>query len=635
MKIHPVFHSFMLLLTSQFIYAQDFTEISINPDLKKNAYAVIRQDNTKVNVLALDKITYTKDYVITVFDQSGDSYAEAVQYYNPRTKIQSLEAVYYDKNGKEIKKFKTKDFNDYSAVSNGQMYTDSRVKYLNYTPTQYPYTLHYKANINFTDNSFSSHWQPIRAANLSIEKSSYEISNQTNASLYFKENNLANYPIKKEIQNNHLTFEITNQIALENEDLMPNYREIFPNVEVNLSEFIYDGVSGKFTDWKGLGLWYKNLISKGNDFSPQQKKYFQDLVKDAKTDKEKVKILYKHLQNKTRYVGVQLGIGGLQPFPATYVESKSYGDCKALTNYMQAILDAVGIKSYYTIVDSGKNGDNIYVDYASLSQGDHVILYVPLQEEDIWLETTSQTTAFNHLGTFTNDRKVAIIKDDGAEIISSQQYPTEKNKMVTNGIIKIDPNGNSVINYSETAKGLLYDDVYYLKNYSEKDQKIIYKKKFNYLPSLNLEKYTYLNNWDEAQFTSIINLQVNDYAKIQGNNLILNVIPINRQVNSLKRAKNRMFDLQIKDTFVDEVEFTIELPQNYKSHDIKLDDVIFESEFGQYELKIIPQENNQILIKRSYTQKKGIYKKEKYNEFVEFRKKVESYDNSKILIEKI
>ena len=46
--------------------------------------------------------------------------------------------------GKEIKKFTKNKFTDVSAVSNGSLYDDDRVLYVEYTPVSYPFTLFLK-----------------------------------------------------------------------------------------------------------------------------------------------------------------------------------------------------------------------------------------------------------------------------------------------------------------------------------------------------------------------------------------------------------------------------------------------------------------------------------------------------------
>ena len=58
----------------------------------------------------------------------------------------------------------------------------------------------------------------------------------------------------------------------------------------------------------------------------------KELVKDLKTVEEKAKKVYEFVQNKTRYIGVQIDIGGWSPITADRVDISGYGDCKGLTN---------------------------------------------------------------------------------------------------------------------------------------------------------------------------------------------------------------------------------------------------------------------------------------------------------------
>lgn len=624
------FFSFLVCIIS---FAQNFPISEISSELKEDAYAVIRNAQTTVDVHAVDKIVHTNEYVVTVFDKSGDRFAQPHEFYDPNIKISQLEAVFYDANGKEFKKFKSKDFIDQSYISGGQMYTDSRVKYLNYSPAQYPYTLHFKSTVNYSNTSIGR-WFPINEYNLAIEKSSFRINNLMNLKINSKELNLAEYGISSQNPNQStISYELKNQKAFDKEELTPSLRKVFPNVEFSAADFVIDGVQGSFSDWNGMGSWYGGLLTNANDFKSEQKKFFQDLVKDAKSEKEKVSILYKYLQNKTRYIGVQLGIGGLKPFPASYVESKSYGDCKALSNYMQSMLDAVGIKSYYTVVYAGPRVD-FHPDFASVAQGNHVILYVPLADEDLWLETTSQQTAFNFLGSFTDNRNALMVTPEGGKIIKTQSFPTEKNTLKIFGSVEIFNDGKLKGDYQMEYAGLQYDQIYTLNFQGSKDQKRILQNIFETLPNLNILNYKFNNNWDDAIFTAHVNLESLQFAKIHGNNMVINVIPSEIHTSNLKKNTKRKHPFEIQYGYVDEAEFEIKIPQNYKLEG-NFEPINLDSEFGNYQLTIHSKDKNTLHVKRKVLVKEGEYPKEKFNDYVEFQRKISSLDNTKILLEKL
>jgi uncharacterized protein YycO len=62
--------------------------------------------------------------------------------------------------------------------------------------------------------------------------------------------------------------------------------------------------------------------------------------------------------------------------------------------------------------------------------GNHIILCVPTENGNIWLENTSQNIAFNHLSYTTMDRNVIMVKDNTAEIIDTPKSLSENNKEI-------------------------------------------------------------------------------------------------------------------------------------------------------------------------------------------------------------
>ncbi len=82
--------------------------------------------------------------------------------------------------------------------------------------------------------------------------------------------------------------------------------------------------------WTNFGAWIISL-NKGRSVLPEEtKKKLHSLTDGLKTTEEKVKVVYEYMQNRTRYVSIQLGIGGFQPFEASVVDQTGYGDCSGI-----------------------------------------------------------------------------------------------------------------------------------------------------------------------------------------------------------------------------------------------------------------------------------------------------------------
>src|SRR5262249_20714832 len=146
----------------------------------------------------------------------------------------------------------------------------------------------------------------------------------------FKPLNCSIQPVISENGNNKIyTWEIKNLPAITNEPMAPSLRYIAPSVLIAPSDFEAEGYKGDMSTWESYGRFIYEL-SKGRDILPEDvKKKIHELTDKLTDPKEKIAVLYSYLQKNTRYISVQLGIGGLQPYDANYVATKRYGDCKA------------------------------------------------------------------------------------------------------------------------------------------------------------------------------------------------------------------------------------------------------------------------------------------------------------------
>ena len=415
----------------------DYVLALLEPELTKKANSILLREDMQIDIPDQKTIIFKNHRTVMVLNKAGIADVQAYVGYDESRKVKSVEAVVYDALGKEIEKFRKKDFLDMSAVDGGTLYSDDRVLLMNYTPRSYPFTIEFTYEVQSDNTAFIPAWYLHTSDYCSIGNRTLEIRYQPSLDLRSKVYDPEGVMNITE-QEGLFKIQVENIPSIEKEPYGPILEEMVPNVKFALTRFNLEGIQGEASDWSAFGAWEYEHLLKGLDEIPEEtRSQIAQLVADAPTQKEKVKRIYQYVQDNTRYISVQLGIGGLRPYPASEVEEMGYGDCKGLTNYTMALLRTAGIKAYYAEVWAGKEKRDIDPEFASI-QGNHVILNVPLEEEEIWLECTSQTMPFNFLGDFTDDRYVLLLTPDGGVMKRTPKYAEQENVLISHGEIQLD-----------------------------------------------------------------------------------------------------------------------------------------------------------------------------------------------------
>ncbi len=251
-------------------------------------------------------------------------------------------------------------------------------------------------------------------------ESTFELNSDVPAK--FLETNFGAYDYERE----GTRFILRNARAIEPESFMPPSVEIFPQLRIALERFSYDGYVGNYHSWLEYGKWvYDDLIKNTRDLPQATKDMVIAMTANCATSAEKAACIYRYVQQTTRYISIQLGIGGWKPMSAAQVDKLKYGDCKALTNYTAALLAVVGIRSLYTEVYANSSRPINYLPDFPSSQGNHVILCLPDLPDTTWLECTSNTNDFGYLGSFTANRKGLAIGPEGGFIICTPPHQAQ------------------------------------------------------------------------------------------------------------------------------------------------------------------------------------------------------------------
>ena len=624
----------VLTIHTAFSQNLDLSILTIPDSLTKNANSVVRFYDTDIELISQKKMIIKVKKAVTVLNKLGDHESKITIYYDKNTNIKSLKVFAYNALGKEIKKVTKSKFEDYAAADGISLFNDNRLKHYRYVPISYPYTIFYEQEIETSNTAFIPRWMPIDSYLQSVQKATYSISHSADLKLQKSERNFNGFKIKTNKKENKINYSLKNAVAIKPEDYSPIFIKLFPSVKLASNKFHLEGYDGVANSWKEFGSWmYHSLIKHRETISDATKQKVNDLVKGIDDPIEKARLIYDYVQKKTRYISVQVGIGGWMPMLADDVDRLSYGDCKALTNYTKSLLDAVGVESYYTAVYAGNSKRSMEDDVISV-QGNHAFLYVPSPEKDYWLECTSQTTPFGYQGTFTDDRNVLVITPEGGKIKKTTTHQEENNHQKTIASYQIDSLGGLSAEITIVSKGTQYKNHYRLEKKSKKDINDYYKSDYwPYLNGLSITDVAFENDRKDISFKESLKLSSKNYAFTSGKNMLVTLNPFNKYNTIPKRYRNRKFPVQISRGFLDEDEFLIDLPNKFEIEAMPNQKKI-ETKFGVYEISLEKITEKKIKFKRKLLIKKGLYPKEDYKAYRKFRKSIAKLDNAKIILTK-
>lgn len=621
---------FAFLLCTVHIYAQNYSLTSIDKELTEFSNSVLIDELVEIDVTDINKMKIKTHRVTAVLNKMGNGDTNLYEYYDSNSRVKNIEVRIYNALGKEISRYKKKDFHDVSRTGSN-MYVDSRALFLNYTPTTYPYFVVFDSETETGDSAFIRPWYPLGGYAESTQKSVLNVKfNPTNKPKY-KSQNLEGHDISISETPEEITFSASNLKAIRYEEHSPSINNILPNVTLGLDYFKLKGTSGSGKDWQEFGNWMNmSLLSDVDELSEGTLARVKSLVANETTNEGKARKIYQYVQDKVRYISIQIGIGGWKPMPASDVDKLSYGDCKALTNYTKKLLDAVGVPSYYTVLYGDTAGRDIISDFTSM-QGNHIILGVPDGEEITWLECTSQDTPYGYIGSFTDDRDVLIITPEGGKITHTKIYATEESLQESSSKVKVNADGSVMATFESISEGLQYEDKYLLPKKKRDEVDGYYKKRWSHINGFSIDNFEFKDDREKIIFSEKVILSIPNYANPVGNDYLFcaNIFSQNKYIPP--RIENRKQNLYIGYGYIDMDTVEVEIPKNF-SIDALPESSVLETKFGKYEIAFSKTSENKMTYSRKLRIEKGEYPPEEYENYRDFLRSIARLDKTKILL---
>jgi hypothetical protein len=622
--------SFILLALSGF--AQKFSASSIPDSLIENANVIVRLEEQSYEIKSTGKVISHERHVYTILNEKGAHYATYRTYYNNKSVfITSVSAYLYDASGKEIRHFKKKEMEDQPAFDGVSFVSDERRKVGSFYSNNYPYTVDFEEEDELTELIHIHNWYPQGNMKTSVERSVYNIIAPSDYNIRYRMMNSGTKPlIEEKGGKKSFTWEIHNLAAYEDAPYV-NFLSYTPNLMIGLGDVEMGGYKGNMSTWNDYARFYGSL-QKGRDVLPEEtKQKVHELTRGIQDPSAKVSVLYNYLQQNTHYVGIQLGIGGWQSYDATYVATKKYGDCKALSNFMISLLKEAGIKAHAVVIKGGEEQREFITDFTH-DPFNHIICCVPMGKDTIWLECTSQSLPAGYLSEFTANRYGLLIDDDGGALVHTPAYLLSDNVQVRKISAALDPEGSLNVDCITSYKALCQDDIEsVIHGLSKTEQLTRLKSEFN-LPTYDVVSFDYKEDHSKRLpvIYETLKLNVSNYAQITGKRIFINPDILTKADEKMSEEKNRRFGFELKDEFKHIDSIQISIPPGYIMES-KPTDLELAGMFGKYSSRTSVSADK-VLFYRIREQHSGHFSASEYEHFVEFNNAIYDADHTSIVL---
>ena len=594
-------------------------------------YSVVEEYVTDVRYISKTEMVCKERRVITVLDKRGLSAANLLISLNKGySTLGRFSGSMTDSQGTLLCKIKKSDL-EYTEYS--EMLADDACSYF-YTcePPHYPFTVTYEWEEKHSNGiAWLPAFVPQGSSNQQVHKARYHIEASPGLDFRYKFFNVS-ANVEESIGDKGgrvLDICMDSLPALHAEPLSPASYEIFPHAYIVPATFIFGGYNGSYETWAAYGSWLFSLME-DRDVLPQNVvAELKQKTASCSTPREKVQVVCDILAATTRYVSIQLGVGGMQPAPAAEVCRTGYGDCKALVNYARAMLGELGIESNYVVINTER--ENITRDFVNGSQFNHAILQVPLDGDTLWVECTDPTLPLGYLHDGIAGHDALVVTAMGGKLCRLPSYAHSQNVQQNNVAISLANDGSATVGMQRECSGAKYEGLHFFSKLTKVEQRDYLRSCLN-MPNAEVTAISYNENREGVPSCAVTCLAtVARYATKSGNRFFVPLNPL-KGVSQLPAGDDRRTDVVIKSgtVYVDNVE--IVLPDGFMVESL-LQPINISSSIASFEVDAV-QEGNVVRISQKLSLNKGRYSKELYAELRSVVKALYDVSASKVVVRK-
>ncbi len=235
----------------------------------------------------------------------------------------------------------------------------------------------------------------------------------------------------------------------EEKNLGPRFTEpLMPDLDRTFPKLTYSTIP----DWQAIAGWYETLAEGRASADSALAAKAKEVTAGLNTPEEKARAIFYWVQDKTRYVAIELGQGAYQPRSATATLVNQYGDCKDMATLLVSLLRAVGITAHPVLLEAGakyKTSEEL----PAPSAFNHAICLTEINGKNYWLDATAEVCAFGQIPGADRGVEALVLKNGKGEFVTIPEGTADDAESARTLDLLLNPDGSASGTMTVTGTG--------------------------------------------------------------------------------------------------------------------------------------------------------------------------------------
>jgi tetratricopeptide (TPR) repeat protein len=228
------------------------------------------------------------------------------------------------------------------------------------------------------------------------------------------------------------------------ETAMPGRQELAPVIDLTT-----------FRDWQAFATWYWSFIEKEFVTTDAMRVKVAELTEGLGSEREQVEAIARFVGQEIRYNAWAFGTHGYEPYSASTIFDRRFGDCKDKSILLRQLLAEVGVEAIPVLIKAEWQRADEPLGAAMVGQFNHCIAWLPPTHErdGYYLDATADLNPVEYLRADDQGARVLHVSPDGGSLHDIPYAPPSENTRMRSWDVTLSPGGDAQITLTDGSNG--------------------------------------------------------------------------------------------------------------------------------------------------------------------------------------